>query len=378
MRMKINILHSECSKDWGGQEIRIIKECIEFVKRGYNMMIACQPGSIIKEEAERAGIPTHPLTMRKGVDPLAVIKAIWILMKNDIDIVHTHTPTDSWYFSIAAKCVGIPVVRSRHVSVPIRRTYLAHLLYMKLADKIITSGSMIRDQMIKRNRFLPERIVSIPAGVDINFFSPGVNARYIRREFDLNENNFVIGTVSILRRWKGHDYLIEAVKDLQGEIPGIKLIIVGDGSYKENLEKLIKSKHLEKQAIMTGYRDDVPQLIKNFHVFVLPSVAIEATSQVIPQALAMKVPVITTEAGGLGEIVIHKKTGIMVPPKDSHSLSQAILWVYRNYDAAKKMADQGRNLVLSRFTLSHMIDKTEQVYKDLLNKNKGRRRWRSH
>jgi len=52
--------------------------------------------------------------------------------------------------------------------------------------------------------------------------------------------------------------------------------------------------------------------------------------------------------------------------------------VYRNYDAAKKMADQGRNLVLSRFTLSHMIDKTEQVYKDLLNKNKGRRRWKIH
>lgn len=372
--MGVNILHSEYSNGWGGQEIRIIKECIEFVKRGYNMMIACQPGSIIKKGAKKAGIPTFPLTMRKGVDPPAVIKAIGILIKNGIDIVHTHTPSDSWCFSIAAKCVGIPVVRSRHVSIPIRKTYLAYLLYMKLTDKIITSGSMIRDQMIEQNRFLPERIVSIPAGIDVDVFSPSVNGDYIRREFNLNENNFVVGIVSMLRGWKGHDYLIEAVKDLEGEIPGIKLIIVGDGPYKENLEKLMNSKHLDKRAIMTGYRDDVPQLLKNFHVFVLPSIAIEATSQVIPQALAMKVPVIATKVGGLDEIVIHKKTGIMVPPKDSHSLSQAILWVYRNYDAAKTMADQGKNLVLSQFTLSHMIDKTEQVYKELLNRNEGRRR----
>lgn len=143
---------------------------------------------------------------------------------------------------------------------------------MKLTDKIITSGSMIRDQIIERNRFLPERTVSIPAGIDVGVFSPSVNGKHIRREFNLNENNFLVGTVSMLRGWKGHDYLIEAVKDLEGEIPGIKLIIVGDGPYKENLEKLIKSKHLEKWAIMTGYRDDVPQLIKNFHVFVLPSI----------------------------------------------------------------------------------------------------------
>jgi len=111
-------------------------------------------------------------------------------------------------------------------------------------------------------------------------------------------------------------------------------------------------------------------------VLVLPSTAIEATSQVIPQASAMKVPVIATKAGGLAEIVIHEKTGIMVPPKDSHSLGQAILWVYRNYDAAKKMANQGRDLVLKHFTLTHMIDRTEQVYKELLNSGEGRRRWR--
>jgi len=375
-KMGVNILYTESSTDWGGEEIFIIRQCLEFTNRGFNTIIACQPGSIIKREAEKAGIATVALKMRRKFDPLEILGALRVLKTKGVDLIHTNNMSDSRCFSIAAKCMGIPVVRSRHVSVLIRRTYLAYLLYMKLTDKIITSGSMIRDQMIEQNRFLPKRIVSIPAGIDVDVFSPDVNGDYIRREFNLNENNFVVGTVSMLRRWKGHDYLIEAVKDLEGEIPGIKLIIVGDGPYKESLEKLIKSRHLEKRAIMTGYRDDVPQLIKNFHVFVLPSIAIEATSQVIPQALAMNVPVIATKAGGLGEIVIHEKTGIMVSPKDSHSLSQAILWVYRNYDAAKKMADQGRDLVLKHFTLTHMIDKTEQVYKELLNSSEGRRRWR--
>lgn len=365
--MKVNILHTESSTDWGGQEIRTIKESSEFIEKGYNMMIACQPESIIKREAEKANIPIVILKMRKGFDYfLGTIKAIQILKKNRIDLVHTHNVTDSWCFSMAAKYLGIPVVRTRHNSVPIRQTWFAHLLYMKLSDKVITSGSMIRNQMIERNRFLPERIVSIPAGVDMDIFSPSVNGDHIKREFNLNENNFVVGIVSMLRGWKGHNYLIEAVKDLEGELPDIKLIIVGDGPYKENLEKLIKSKHLEKRVIMTGYRDDVPQLMKNFHVFVLPSTCIEGTSQAILQALAMKVPVVATDAGGLGEILIHEKTGIMVSPKDSYSLSQAILWVYSNYGAAKKMADQGRNLVLSRFTLAQTIDKTEEIYMGLL------------
>ena len=374
--MGVNILYTESSTDWGGEEILIIRQCLEFTNRGFNTIIACQPGSIIKREAEKAGIPTVALKMRRKFDPLEIVGALRVLKTKGIDLVHTNNMSDSRCFSIAAKCLAIPVVRTRHTSIPIRRTWLAYLLYMKFTDKIITSGDIIRNQMIKMNVFDPKKIVSIPAGVDERAFFPDVDGRYIRKELNLCDEDFVVGIVAMLRRWKGHDYLIEAVKDLEGEIPGIKLIIVGDGPYKESLEKLIKSRHLEKQAIMTGYRDDVPQLLKNFHVLVLPSTAIEATSQVIPQALAMKVPVIATKAGGLVEIVIHKKTGIMVPPKDSHSLSQAILWVYRNYDAAKKMADQGRDLVLKHFTLTHMIDRTEQVYKELLNSSEGRRRWR--
>jgi glycosyltransferase involved in cell wall biosynthesis len=362
-------LHSESSKDWGGQEIRIIRESRELIDRGYRMMVASQPESIIAKKAQEAGIPTFCLTMRKGWDFLAIAEAIRILKTKGVNIVHTHSPKDSWCFSIAAKCLGIPVVRSRHSSVPIRETFLAYLLYMKLADKIITSGSMIRDQMIERNRFLPQNIVSIPAGVDVEMFSPDVDGSCVRRELGIADGDFTVGIVSVLRRWKGYDYLIEAVRNLQDKIPCIKLIIVGTGPYRGNLDELIKSKHLEKRVIMTGYRDDVPQLMKNLDVLVLPSIGVEATSQVIPQALAMNVPVIATEAGGLGEVVIHEKTGIMVHKKDSHSLSQGILWVYRNYDAARNMAYRGRDLVLRHFTSTQMIDKTEEVYKELLSKN---------
>ncbi len=366
-RAAMNILHADSFKDYGGAQLLIIKQCLELTKRGHNTMIACQPHSFIKGEAEKANVPTVVLKMRKGFDYfLGTIKAMQILKKNRIDLVHTNNVTDSWCFSIAAKCLGIPVVRTRHVSVLIRQTWLTHLLYMKLNDKVITSGSTIREQMIKINGFDPEKIVSILPGINEKVFSPTVDGRHIKRELGLDDTDFVIGIVAMLRGWKGHNYLIEAVKNLEGEIPDIKLIIVGDGPYKENLEKLIKSKHLEKRVIMTGYRNDVPQLMKNFHVFVLPSIAIEATSQVIPEALAMKVPVIATEVGGLGEIVIHEKTGIMIPRKDSYSLSQAILWVYRNYDAAKKMADEGRDLVLRRFTLAQTIDKTEEIYMGLL------------
>jgi glycosyltransferase involved in cell wall biosynthesis len=360
------ILHTESSRGWGGQEIRIIQESLEFIKRGYRMMIACRPDSKIFTAAKERGIPVFALAMRASIDPLASMHCLRILRNNGIDLLHTHSSTDSWVCSPAARKLGLPVVRSRHVSTPISKGSLSRFLYMKLADRVITSGDTIRGEMVEVNGYDPRRIFSIPAGIDEKRFSREMWPDDARGELNIGKDDYLIGIVSILRSWKGHSYLLEAFKSLQDRIPNLKLVIAGSGPQEKNLRNFIQENGLTGKAIMTGFREDVPRILKALDLFILPSFSNEATSQVIPQAMAMGVFVISTSAGGIGEVVTDGKTGRLIPPRDVPALSEAILWAYRHREECREMARKARELVLKEFTLTRMIEKTESVYLGLL------------
>ena len=360
------ILHTESSLGWGGQELRIIQESLEFMKRGYRMLIACQPGSKIFTAAQGKGIPVIALRMRASIDPLALVNCIRSIKRNGVDLVHTHSSTDSWVCSPASKGSGVPVIRSRHVSTPISKSPFSRFLYMKLADRVITSGDTIRREMIEVNGYDPQKIVSIPAGIDEKRFSPEINGDDVRKELNIGKDDYLLGVVSILRSWKGHIYLLEAFRTLREKIPNLKLVIAGSGPQERNLGNYIQENGLTGKAIMTGFREDVPQILKSLDLFILPSYSNEATSQVIPQAMAMGVFVISTSAGGIGEVVTNGETGKLVPPRDAHALSEAIFWAYQHGEECRKMAQKAREVVLKEFTLTRMIEKTERVYRELL------------
>jgi glycosyltransferase involved in cell wall biosynthesis len=361
-----SILHTEWSKGWGGQEIRIIQDAIEFIKRGYRVIIACQPGSRIYSVAKKKGIPVIPLKMRTGIDPLAIWRCIRIIKKYSIDMVHTHSSVDSWCCSIAARLLGVPVVRSRHIGASINTNYFSFFLYMKLADRVITSGKFIKNMMVEVNGFDPRKIVSIPTGVNGKTFSPEVNGKSVRQEFNIGESDFLLGIVAILRSWKGHRYLLEAMKSLQGKIPNLKLLIVGDGPQEKNINDYIKNNGLTGAVIMTGYRNDVPEILKSLDLFVLPSYSIEGAPQSLLQAMAMGIPIISTFTGGIEELIRNGQTGILVPPIDVRALGEAIIRVYQNRKESLKMASKARELVLNNFTVKKMTDETEKIYKQLL------------
>ncbi|HSD97350.1 MAG TPA: glycosyltransferase family 4 protein [Sulfuricaulis sp.] len=364
--MGINILHTEWSKGWGGQEIRVVAESVAFRGRGYQVTIACQPDSLILPRAQEAGIPVIPLVQKKGLRPAGVLKAMRIIRAHRFDLVHTHSSVDAWNFGLAARFLGVPVVRSRHLSTRISRGPLSYLLYMKLADRVITSGQAIKDVMVERNRMRPERIVSIPAGIDESRFLPSVDASGVRAEFGLRDGDFVVGIVAVLRSWKGHQYLIEAAAQLRDQGVPVKLLIVGAGPQEGNLRRMIHEKDLDGVAIMTGYRQDVPALMKAMQCLALPSTDNEATSQVLPQAMAMKVAVIATDVGGLAEVVINHDTGLLVPTRDTNALTAAIRWIYEHPQEARQMAERGYDHALANFTFDRMIERTEQVYLDVL------------
>ena len=364
--MGFNILHTEWSGGWGGQEMRVVAESVAMQARGHNMAIACQPDSRILQEAIAADLLTVPMRMGKGLDVVGITRCIQVIRTHKIDLVHTHSSPDAWTCGMAARLAGVRVVRSRHLSTPVKRGWSSRLVYGRLADRVIASGKAIRDHLIQVNAADSASIVSIPAGIDVQRFAPVADARATRSELGLADTDFVIGIVAVLRSWKGHTHLIDAVHRLAAENVPVKLLIVGAGPQEDALKRKIQQLGMDSRVLMLGYRTDVPRLIGAMDCCVLPATKNEATSQALPQALAMKTPVIATAVGGLPEVVIDQETGLLIPPGDTDSLYRALLRVHQNPAEAKQMAKRGHAHVHANFTFEHMVDRTEAVYRELV------------
>ncbi len=357
MRM---ILHTESSLGLGGQEMRIVTEARWLLAHGWAVLIACQPESRLLVEARAAGLPVAMVTMRGPLD-LRAMAALGRLMKEHrVALVHTHSSVDSWVATLAARARSLPVVRSRHVSIPIPRR---RALVYRLADRVITSGEAIAE-VVRAAGVRAGRIVSIPAGVDTSRFHPGVSGEAVRKELGLRGP--VAGVVAMIRGSKGHRFFLEAAVEVLQVLPEARFLIVGDGVGYEDVKNRVREMGLEAAVIMTGFRTDIPEVMAALDVLVLPSIKSEATSQVIPQALAVGTPVVATAAGGIPEIIRDGETGRLVPPADPHALAQAILALLKDPARARALAQAGQALVRRRYTIEQMMAQTTRVYDALL------------
>ena len=355
------VLHTESSGGHGGQEIRTLAEARWLLGHGWKALIACQPYSPLFAEAKAAGIPVEPVRMRGTTDLGAVLRLRRLIRERGVSLVHTHSSVDSWLAGVAAKSLGRPVVRTRHVSIPIRRR---RALVYRLADRIITSGESVRSIVIAAG-IAPERVVTISAGVDADRFHSGVSGKAVRGELGLGAAP-VVGLVANVRGSKGHNVFLEAARTVLASAPGARFLIVGDGVGFDEVSQRVRDMGLDASVHLTGFRRDIPQIMAALDVLVLPSVRSEAIPQVIPQALAVGTPVVASTVGGSPELIRDGENGRLVPPGDARALAEAILALLREPERARAMARAGQAMVRARYTIDATMARTTAVYRELV------------
>ncbi len=374
MSDRLTILHTEASEGWGGQEIRILEEAAGHQRRGHHVLLAASPRSAILSRARRAGIETQALEMSKTRIPHALRSLRRVIRDCRVQVVHTHSSRDSWIGGLAAR--SLPqrpiLVRTRHLSTPISRSWLSRLVYYYLPDLVITTGEAIRKEMIETNGFDPRRIVSIPTGVDLEQFSFNPSARQtVRCELGLSEEVPLVGIVAVLRSWKGHLDFLEAASRVLKEEPRCRFIIVGEGPQRDRIRAEIRRLDLGIQVSMLGHREDVPAILSAMDLFVLPSFGHEGVPQAVLQALAVGLPVVASRTGSIPEVIHDGQTGALVPPRQPDLLASAILRLVRNREEGRALAQNGRALVRRHHTLEAMLERIEQCYHRLLMKNRA-------
>src|SRR5881628_714309 len=350
------ILHTEASLGLGGQELRILAETRWLRNHGWGALVACQPGSGLLAEARAAEVDAVAVRMR-GVVDLGALWALRRLMRaRAVSLVHTHSSTDSWLGALAARSLGLPVVRSRHVSIAIRSA---------LVYRLATSGEAVRALVVAAG-IPPERVVAIPPGVDTTRFHPAVSGAAVRGELRLGAGEPLVGLVANIRGSKGHNVFLEAARQILAVAPRARFVIVGDGVGYEDVRRRVTALGLAERVTMAGFRRDIPEVMAALDVLVLPSIRSEATSQVIPQALAVGTPVVATTVGGSPELLRDGETGRLVPPDDAHALAGAVLEILRDPARARTMARAGQATVAARLTLDAAMTRTAAVYRALL------------
>jgi glycosyltransferase involved in cell wall biosynthesis len=356
---KLSIVHTEASLGWGGQELRILAESKGMMERGHAVQLLCAPQSRIFTEAPAWGLPVTALPIgEKKLGGLMKLRA-WF-GRNRCDVISTHSSTDSWLSALAMLLLGrpYPIVRTRHISAPISTDFLTRWLYTSATSHIVTAGVALRKELIERNGFPAARIDSVPTGIDTGRFRPG-DRNAARKALGLPPGQPLIGIVATLRSWKGHLYLIEAFAGLPKTV---RLVIVGDGPMRPQLEARVDKLGLRERVAFAGNQSDVVPWLQAIDIFALPSYANEGVPQALVQAMLTGLPCVTTNVGSIAEVATDGRTALVVPPRNVTGLRYALNRLLEDGMLREQLAGTARTHCAANFSRERMLDEMERIY----------------
>lgn len=351
----MHILHTESSNGWGGQEIRILRESIGLRAQGFRVSIAVVRGGKLAAQARKEGFEVIEIDFKRPLFFKALWQLVRFIKKNKVDIVNTHSSLDAWLGGIAAKMSRRAVIRTRHLSTPIRGGLNAKLLYNRLADYVVTTSSGIIPTIQELADLPSSRIRCIPTGVEPFEVNPD-DVKQFRRSIGATDQHILIGSVCVVRSWKGIQDLIAAAKLLRNE-PRLKWVVIG-GGYIDRFKPLVDT---DLPFIFTGHYEDPRSAIASLDIFALLSTAHEGISQASLQAGFLKKPLITTTIGGLPEVCKDSETGFTVPPSSPTKVAEMVMKLAEDNDLRKKMGAAAHQLVLENYTSSHMLKQMSQI-----------------
>lgn len=362
---ELTILHTEWSDGWGGQERRILSEMLGMREDGYRMLLACRPASRLGEAARRAGISVFSIPFSGKFDLASIYRLGRLIRDERVDVVNTHSGIDSWVGGLAARLAGVLLVRTRHLNLPLKRNWLNFVHYLPFA--VVTCGEAMRQNLIDHG-FPAGEVSSIPTGIDFATFRPSHERNETRQLLSLLETAFVVLMVGIIRGVKRHEVGLRAFAEFSQRHPGARLVLAGDGPMRTDMEKLAVALRIQDSVLFLGHRDDVADLLVAADCFLLTSRS-EGVPQAITQALGIGLPVVATAVGGVPELVIDGRTGLLIPPESPEIAAQALARIADDSALAARLIAEGKAHAEQHYSQRAMLDATQSLYHRLLGRH---------
>ena len=360
---KMKILHVETGRHFygGAQQVVYLLDGL----RGKNVdnVLVCPPGTEIDTQARQLGAKVFNVASAGDLD----LAFTWWLKKimdwEHPDVVHCHSRRGADFLGGAAVAMaGLPAVVSRRVDHP-EPGMVAKLRYRPFRKVIAISENVAA--VLRENGVDEAHLSIIRSAVDFGRFQAPPARQELLDEFRLSERNFVIASLGQLIPRKGHRYLLEAMSGLARKVPRARLLIFGKGKLQPELMEQAARLELDGVVQFAGFRRDLDCYMGAFDLVVHPALR-EGLGVSMLKAAAAGVPVVAFDVAGSREAVVSGRTGILVPPKDTGALEQAILTLAENGMLRRACGEAARRRMREEFSIETMVEKHVELYESLL------------
>lgn len=371
---QLHIGHVIFRLDFGGLENGLVNLINNLPTDRYRHTIICIDGfTEFSERIRRDDVEIIAIRKKPGFDLKAILRLFRTFRRLKPDIVHTRNiaALDALLPAVAA---GVPVrIHSEHgwgvadVGRVNKKHRFLRRLHAPLVTRFIALSTEIARYLESEIGVSGSKIAHVYNGVDTDSFSPAQSKEKARTEigFPFEPDSLVIGTIGRLSPVKNQALLIDAVHLLHEKMPDVasdvRLVIVGSGDSRDDLEKRLELNDLRESTWMAGSTDNVVTFLRSFDVFVLPSLA-EGISNTILEAMSVALPVVATDVGGNAELVTNRTTGFLVESASSNEMADALSKYLLDRHLIERHGKAGRDRVLKKFALTRMLDGYMAVY----------------
>lgn len=355
---------------YGGAETQLVYLTTRLKKRGWKVrVVSLTPPKAYVEELEATGVPVISLGIRRKLPtPQSVLQLVKLIRSWRPQIIHSHMVHANLLARLVRPLTFMPTLICTAHSIN-EGSRLREFLY-RLTDPLCDLTTQVSRAGLERYvrvKAVPRhKIRYIPNGVDTERFRPNPDKRsYLRAKLDL-EARFVWFAVGRFHASKDYPNMLQAFAMIVKKRTEVALLIVGEGPLRSEMERLAQELEIGEYVRFLGIRRDVPELMNAADAYVMSS-AWEGMANVLLEASATGLPIVATDVGGNGEIVIDGETGFLVPPKNPNKLAQAMLRLMSlPQEERKHMGERARQYVEENFSLERVVDRWEHLYCELL------------
>lgn len=364
------------SLGWGGAERLLLQYLPHLRSQGFDPVVCSmheRSGNPVAEEIGRLGIPVETVPVERLRDVTALPRLVRYLRGRGADVVHTQLEFADGLGTVAARIARIPALSTLHtMSEPRRwtrgwwRNRLGDLALGRLASAIVAVSDEARRHYEVHRPYPRGKLVTLRNGIDLARFEDAAGeGPQVRRELGIAPDARVVATVAVLRPDKGIQHMVAALPAIAEGAPEAVYLVVGDGEHRAALEGAAARGGVADRIVFAGSRTDVPRVLAACDVFVLPTL-LDALPTVLAEAAAAGVPIVASRIGGVPEMCLDGRNGLLVDPGDEAGLAAAVLRMLREPDLAERMGAQGREVARERYDIRTQAARLCDLYRSAM------------
>ena len=359
-------------------EMFAITSVHKLIERNIHTELLCYPDSKIHSEARAQGLVTHPVKASGYFHPQEAWKISRLIKENNFDLVHTQASKDLWVLSPALWLTSrkIPLIMTKQVgSFIVKKDLLHKAVYSRLTYALAIS-EVIKKNLVDTCPLTDDKVLLLHNSVDTKRFDPKLAEREkVRNEFNIKENDIVIGMLARFSWGKGHEEFLHAARKLSMEHSNLKFMIVGEPSrgedgYGQKIINLVEEYKLKEKVLFTGFRKDTPDVLSAMDIFAFPSHS-EAFGIALVEAMAMGKPTVVSNSDGVLDIARDGETSYLFQKQDGDDLAAKLNLLIRDENLREQFGNAGRERAVKHFDIKILTDRVIDIYNQALKRTKA-------